>query len=68
MYKDTEQISSIATQVAGSCNLSGIKVTSQDMVVMEKIISGELSPQAIRQRLVQEYKIKNGIASRQEQA
>ncbi|MGB1192280.1 MAG: hypothetical protein ACPG3T_05110 [Pseudomonadales bacterium] len=66
MNKSTEHISALATQIAGSCNLSGIKVTSEDMAIIEKVTSGELSAQAMRQSLVQEYRAKNSMPRKQE--
>tara|TARA_R110002072_G_C7821404_1_gene523406 strand:- start:119 stop:313 length:195 start_codon:yes stop_codon:yes gene_type:complete len=59
MSKSKER--NLAIQIAGSCNLSGIDVSSQDIERIEKIISGELSSREIRQRLVHEYKTQNDI-------
>lgn len=66
MKESTEHISSLATQIAGSCNLSGIKVSSQVLEIIEKVISGKLSAQEMRQSLVQEYRAKNGMPGKQE--
>ena len=48
-----------AAQAAGSCRLEGIRVNKRSQSRMESIIEGTTDSQAIKDRLVRQYRRKN---------
>jgi len=49
----------IASQVAGSCRLEGIRVSASDMAIMTDVISGRADSVLLRQKIVERYQNKN---------
>lgn len=48
-----------AAQAAGSCRLEGIRVSKRAQKRMESIIEGNTDSQAIKERLIPQYRRKN---------
>jgi len=49
----------VASQIAGSCRLDGVRVSIEDEQLICDIISGKVEPQELRRALVNQYKQRN---------
>jgi len=49
----------IATQIAGSCRLDGVRVSAEEERLMCDIVTGKIDAQELRRKLVEQYRKQN---------